>query len=630
MTAAPSSSFESVPAHERAPQARPNAVEWWLVAAISLAGLAARCARPAALAVEHFDEGVYASNIFFSGEEGRDRYPDQHLYAPPLLPHLVEWTMVALGPSNLAAMVPGIVAGSLTVPLVWWVGRRWIGPTAGLASATVVALNDAHIFFSRTALTDVLLCLWVVAAVYLFWEAQVTRSRLALVAAGAVTGLAWWTKYSGWLPLAIGLAGVVPWRMADVRGAMRPGQSSRPSNSDSVRLLAGAMLRWGVVAAIALLVWSPWLWSLQGKGGYAAVMKNHRGYMVGLAGWFPSLCSQAAKIRSLDGPFTTVALPVALALCAAYFKKASRSRFTWNCLLSNRTLLLAVAATCLSWAFLGSAVGSLLFAAAGLLAVGVSRRPVCEGGHDSPRVSLAIWLLAAWFLGLMATTPLYTPYPRLALPLLMACWLCVGLTVGAFCDRICSVSERLHRDITPAGRDLPAGTASSPSAAANGRVSLALALLAVLLLANAISTPRGVPGWQSRTGLAELAPVIIDDARDSVGVSRESGLDKFAISTYADPGLLFQLRLAGVGLVTPLSNLNFARPDAPPPPLPRFVVIGPVARRTAGFEEQFSAARPRLELVQTYQISPSDLVLLDQGPIPKRRPVEELELYRLK
>jgi len=59
-------------------------------------------------------------------------------------------------------------------------------------------------------------------------------------------------------------------------------------------------------------------------------------------------------------------------------------------------------------------------------------------------------------------------------------------------------------------------------------------------------------------------------------------------------------------------------------------VIGPAARRTAGFDEQFAAARPRLELIQTYHISRSDLVLLDEGQVPESRPAEKLELYRLK
>src|SRR5262249_33730847 len=93
------------------------------------------------------------------------------------------------------------------------VGARWRGPGAGLASAALAALNAVHIFFSRTALTDILLCFWVILAVYLFWEAETTRGRAALIGAGLSTGLSWWTKYNGWLPLAICVAGLIMWRL---------------------------------------------------------------------------------------------------------------------------------------------------------------------------------------------------------------------------------------------------------------------------------------------------------------------------------------------------------------------------------------------------------------------------------
>src|SRR5262245_33108483 len=114
----------------RAPESRPTAVEWCLVVAVFLAGFVLRAAWPTRLGVEHFDEGVYASNVFFSGEKRDERYPNQHLYAPPLFPLLIEFAMLIAGPSNIAAMAVNIVAGSLTVPLVWWVGRRWFGAAA--------------------------------------------------------------------------------------------------------------------------------------------------------------------------------------------------------------------------------------------------------------------------------------------------------------------------------------------------------------------------------------------------------------------------------------------------------------------------------------------------------------------
>src|SRR5438477_12380920 len=109
----------------------PGRAEVLLLGLIVLVAIGLRVAWPSRLAVEHFDEGVYASNLFFHDKAGTGHYPDQHLYAPPLLPFLIECAMIVFGTSNAAAMAVNIVAGALTVPLLWWLGRRWFGPTAG-------------------------------------------------------------------------------------------------------------------------------------------------------------------------------------------------------------------------------------------------------------------------------------------------------------------------------------------------------------------------------------------------------------------------------------------------------------------------------------------------------------------
>ncbi|MFN0050802.1 MAG: ArnT family glycosyltransferase, partial [Planctomycetales bacterium] len=293
--------------------ARPTRLELGLVLALFLAGGGLRCAYPERMAVEHFDEGVYASNHWF-GPTDDFRYPSQHLYAPPLLPSLIDWIFTLWGPSDLAAMVPSLVAGCLTVPLMWWIGRSWFSPVAGLAAATIAAFSDPHIAFSRTALTDVMLCFWLLLAVHCIWRALNGRGLGATLGAGFFTGLAWWTKYNGWLPLAIGGAGLLAWWLANrLAGSASestnrnigianvpsppdaseapapPDRAAPPSEGESLWALVARM---GWIAAVAFLIWLPWLWSLQSHGGYAAVASNHRGYVVGISGWWGSLETQ--------------------------------------------------------------------------------------------------------------------------------------------------------------------------------------------------------------------------------------------------------------------------------------------------------------------------------------------------
>jgi hypothetical protein len=608
----------------------PTRVELLLVLVVVLVGFALRIALPARMAVEHFDEGVYASNYFFSGEKRDEQYPDQHLYAPPLVPLIIELAMVVFGTSNVVPMLVGVIAGGLTIPLVWWVGRRWFGPTAGLVAATLVALSDVHILFSRTALTDVPMCLFLIAAVHCFWVAQTSRSRLAVVLSGAFTGLAWWTKYNGWLPLAIGMAGVIPWKLIPLSMALPSGSASPLNARGTIWSLARALLIWGVVAVIALIVWGPWLWSLQTKGGYAAVAANHRGYLVGLAGWTAAFVAQARKLFLLSGSLTGCSALVA-AVLALWRLRAADPRFTWNAMLRNDVIYLAFPVLALLCVIEG---GVVILAFLGIVGAGIALARVIEAGGqavDQTNGGLAAWLLTAWILGLVVSVPLYTPYPRLTLPLLLATWLGLGVLADAVVNEI----QRAAGAPKPEAKIEPLLSSRRPGrqALARARPILLLALGVGIVVSVTQRAPweQNIIGWQSRTGLAAQAPMIRDDLARDAGVDLQTGLDQFAVYTYGEPALLFQLRRSGCFYVKPVKDLGFAYPDAPAPRLPSYVAFGPQAWRTRGFGEQLAKALPRLKLVGKYRYAPSDVVVLD-GPLIRhdRRPEYEIEVYLAK
>src|SRR5205823_9522836 len=98
---------------------------------------------------------------------------------------------------------PSFLAGCATIAALWWFGRSWFSPEAGLAAAALLALSDFHIVYSATALTDVLLGLWLVLALDAIVRSLAIADFRWAIGAGVYTGLAWWTKYNGWLPLAI-------------------------------------------------------------------------------------------------------------------------------------------------------------------------------------------------------------------------------------------------------------------------------------------------------------------------------------------------------------------------------------------------------------------------------------------
>ncbi len=339
--------------------------------------------------VEHFDEGVYASNIWFNEDEGY-RYPDRHLYAPPLLPTFIEWSHVILGPTALAPLLPGLLSGIATVPLLWWFGRKIAGPLAGLSAAALLATNEAHILYSRTALTEPLLCFWMLLAVYLAhqsflcfyrYEKLSTQSCLFSALAGLTAGLAWLTKYNGWLALAVIFSASVAW-----------GIFSRFSFR-KWKLLA---IHCVVILLMALLIWLPYLSSLQKFGGYATVAGNHQQYFVGLTGWVDSLLTQISKQLQLIGFTTACGFGIVAVLI-------------WR----------------------------------GPFKSGLSQEDVSQTEKISPtflfrlfgNIRLGGWMTASWLIGLSVAIPLYYPYPRLCVPWMLAFCMAIGLAAVMLQDK---------------------------------------------------------------------------------------------------------------------------------------------------------------------------------------------------
>ena len=600
------------------PHERPvSRSEFWAVVAITLLGAAVRFAFPSAMAIEHFDEGVYASNLLFPDQDYR--YPDRHLYAPSLIPALIEWSIILFGDKGIAPMLPSLLFGTLTIPLIWWVGRQWFGPLAGIAAATLLSLSDFHIAFSRSALTDVPLCFWLLLAVYLFERAFCNLSWVTAIAAGLTTGLAWWTKYNGWLPLAISLSGLMAWSLF-----------ARRDERHFLRRLA----LWAVAAVTALLVWSPYLFR-ELPNGYAEIARNHRQYVVGFAGWTSGVIRQREALEAFNSPWSWGGMTIVVVgigmMCGPKLTALSN-------LLAGRPSPIAwcVGAFFLVTAAIGTMVMTanrlLLLLAIYCLFVGIVMTAILQikrwqyGNSEFSIVANPFasqfrhflfkrmdWLLAAWIIGLSASVPLYRPYPRLALP-----WF-VGavLLFSRWSDIQQWVEASLERRMQMWG-------------------FLGMTVIFALLFFPSIPIPADsfrFRCWESRSQFREIARDVTSDALKVAQAGNQKPIQntQAVLYVYAEPGLFFHLpadRLA----VQPAGNLDFVDIEATRK-LPTFLVTGPHAQRSKAFADEFAKRVEQFELIASYPYDASDFVRLDDVSATQLRTHREpldVKLYRVR
>jgi hypothetical protein len=97
--------------------------------------------------------------------------------------------------------------------VTWALGRRLFSPPAGFAAAVLVAVAPVAVLTGRNIQTDSQLLFLLTAAFLLWWRAE-SGGAASRLAAGAVAGLALFTK----LFAAVGLAALPVWETVTARG----------------------------------------------------------------------------------------------------------------------------------------------------------------------------------------------------------------------------------------------------------------------------------------------------------------------------------------------------------------------------------------------------------------------------
>ena len=349
------------------------------------------------------------------------------------------------------------------------------------------------------------------------------------------------------------------------------------------------LVRWGLFALVAALLWSPVVYGLQSVGGYSVVAKNHAGYLVGIGGWWDGLCLHFAY----HGWLTTLVGVGGLVLVGGLLLYQQGRR--------GIDLVLVMFCMVITAQFLG--VGGTLGLSSFLASVWLVR-DLCVSSKDEEKSHRLIKaMLLAWWIGLTLTTPLYTPYARLSLPWLISCW----LLFGALMSLLTLEYEKLERK-SQLGLVMP----------------FFVPLIACVLIpqppeTHSQLTPLSIlPAWSDRTGLRKATGQImheLDMGRRDMRPSEVSGYDA-AVYVVGEPALFCHLSKASQTsemnlIVKPGANMSVA---APGPPLPTFILTGSHAS-SAEVAEVIAAGR--MELIWEQRVLVSDMVALDSASLPQ-------------
>ena len=97
-----------------------------------------------------YDESFHVVSAKSMLDTGEPNLPSGEPYTRALLfTRLVAFSFSLLGSNEFAARLPSVIFGTLTIILIFFVGKRMFGTTVGLISAIFLALSPFEIAWAR-------------------------------------------------------------------------------------------------------------------------------------------------------------------------------------------------------------------------------------------------------------------------------------------------------------------------------------------------------------------------------------------------------------------------------------------------------------------------------------------------
>jgi hypothetical protein len=225
----------------------------WQPAGAGLALLVATILRAIPLQANRFhpDEALYAyfARLIASGHD--PLLAGVVVDKPPLAFYLTALSLWTIGPNELAARLPELLAGLTSVALLYALGRQLYGASVGHLAAWLLALSPFGILFSITAFVDPLLTAGVLWALLAASRGRWRSLALALALTFALKQTALL-----FLPLALALALLLPPVPASPRQTARRLVTVLPPLLLALAASALLVFSWDALRHSAIGFWS--------------------------------------------------------------------------------------------------------------------------------------------------------------------------------------------------------------------------------------------------------------------------------------------------------------------------------------------------------------------------------------
>lgn len=134
-----------------------------------------------------------------------------NMYLGPLYYYLMAPALLLAGYSPVGPAVMVALFGIATVALLWWVGRSWFSPLAGLLAAAAYSIAPTVVIYSRSSWNPNIMPFFALLAVWSIWKFTYEKNYKWIIVCFISVAFALQSHYLG---LILGPVLAVPWVLA--------------------------------------------------------------------------------------------------------------------------------------------------------------------------------------------------------------------------------------------------------------------------------------------------------------------------------------------------------------------------------------------------------------------------------